>query len=202
MYDPNTVAHEINWPIKNKHGHKMTLITIWHVDPETDGTDDSCGWFCRSRHGDQEVLKKIVSEFLFNHKHNYWFTQDGYRHFSTSGIVLNMYNDAAWIFFKRNRRRHRGFMRRYLFDILHFAENPFDSIGDSITRKYGEAIDEEKIKRLAGTVYSDILRKTRPWYKHPRWHIHHWKIQVHWPRLFRKKRPKGAPCDNNLRATV
>lgn len=36
MHDPKTVAHEIR--IKNWH-----LVTIWHVDPETDGTDDSCG---------------------------------------------------------------------------------------------------------------------------------------------------------------
>ena len=37
MHDPKTVAHEIKLL-----GHYF--ITIWHVDPETDGTDDSCGW--------------------------------------------------------------------------------------------------------------------------------------------------------------
>ena len=40
MHDPMTVAFEIRWP-----GTKKLFITIWHVDPETDGTDDSCDWF-------------------------------------------------------------------------------------------------------------------------------------------------------------
>lgn len=37
MHDPMTVAFEIPrpWP----------LVTVWHVDPERDGTDDSCDWF-------------------------------------------------------------------------------------------------------------------------------------------------------------
>lgn len=63
MHDPMTVAWEINLPLpwkepktyKAKDGtrkprallggrkwQKLRLVTIWHVDPETDGTDDSC----------------------------------------------------------------------------------------------------------------------------------------------------------------
>lgn len=34
MHDPMTVAFEIRW----------LGVTIWHVDPETDGTDNSCRW--------------------------------------------------------------------------------------------------------------------------------------------------------------
>lgn len=46
MHDPMTVAHEIRYPWfeRRKNGgrrHRL-FITIWHVDPETDGTDDSC----------------------------------------------------------------------------------------------------------------------------------------------------------------
>lgn len=50
MYDPWTVAFEIRSPIGRKskmfpEGYHEIWITIWHVDPETDGTDDSCDWF-------------------------------------------------------------------------------------------------------------------------------------------------------------
>jgi hypothetical protein len=49
MHDPMTVAHEIKWPFKDKNGFKPSIITIWHVDPETNvlgcRDDDSCGWF-------------------------------------------------------------------------------------------------------------------------------------------------------------
>lgn len=50
MHDPMTVAHEIKSPFSGKpdkfspKGRRNTLVTIWHVDPERDGSDDSCGW--------------------------------------------------------------------------------------------------------------------------------------------------------------
>jgi hypothetical protein len=47
VHDPMTVAHEIkvpwrrHWP-GSKDTYRPTLVTIWHVDPEKDGSDDSC----------------------------------------------------------------------------------------------------------------------------------------------------------------
>ena len=51
MHDPLTVAFEIKYPWKGKsselfpNGYRKTFITVWHKDPEHDGTDDSCDWF-------------------------------------------------------------------------------------------------------------------------------------------------------------
>lgn len=189
MHDPLTVAHEINSPFKNKHGDHNPIITIWHKDPETDGTDDSCGWFIRPRHADKYMLKTIISEFEFNFKHDYWFTHDGIPVFSTQGIVLNMYKAAAWKMFYPNRRKYNRFLRKYLFEILSFAENPTDSLHTSITQEYRyrmiehdrSQVDsrEDRIRQFAAIIYTDILRKERKWYQHPRWHIHHWRIQFH-----------------------
>lgn len=37
MHDPSTLAFDVHiWGIR--------LAEIWHDDPETDGSDDSCGW--------------------------------------------------------------------------------------------------------------------------------------------------------------
>ena len=48
MHDPMTVAHEIKAPWLRKYPdgvkYRPTLVTIWHVDPERDGTDDSCDY--------------------------------------------------------------------------------------------------------------------------------------------------------------
>jgi hypothetical protein len=50
MHDPMTVAFEIknpfSWYVSQLDGKRYynTLFTIWHVDPEKDGTDDSCDW--------------------------------------------------------------------------------------------------------------------------------------------------------------
>lgn len=51
MHDPMTVALEIKSPFRGKpsqwwpKGYRSTLVTIWHKDPEKDGSDDSCDWF-------------------------------------------------------------------------------------------------------------------------------------------------------------
>lgn len=57
MHDPLTVAFEIKYPWRTPtpvpklwpHGYRRTFITIWHKDPERDGTDDSCDWFNQKR---------------------------------------------------------------------------------------------------------------------------------------------------------
>lgn len=187
MHDPKTVAFEIKNPFvrKDKHGYKPRLITIWHNDPEKDGTDDSCGWFLRTRHVDPAIVEKVRDEFAFNFKHNYWFNEACYPRFSTMGVVLEMYTKAAWVIFmhmnngRPDRKRHKKFMNRYLFEILHFAENPTDSIGDSVTSKYGIERKEEMLSSFVSIITSDIMRKLQKWYQHPRWHIHHWSIQFH-----------------------
>ncbi len=48
MHDPMTVAFEIKYPWKEgvsemfPTGFRDTFLTLWHVDPEKDGTDSSC----------------------------------------------------------------------------------------------------------------------------------------------------------------
>lgn len=202
MFDPMTVAFEIESPFKNKFGNRNTLITIWHVDPCKDGTDDSCGWFMRARHGDKKVLEDIRKEFDFIFKHNYWFDKNGKQIFSTIGTLIEMYSHATWIYFNRNRRKQKKFMRKYLLDIIQFAENPVDCGGDSITNKWNCEKHDERFNGMAGMIYSDICRKQRKWWQHPKWHIHHWKIQLVFLRKFKNKKPQANNVDENVRATV
>lgn len=59
MFDPLTVAFEIKCPWKKKaskifpEGYRDTLIRVWHKDPCTDGSDNSCDW-----HGQKRKLNK------------------------------------------------------------------------------------------------------------------------------------------------
>lgn len=192
MHDPQTVAFEIPSPFKVKKPvstffpkgfYRKTLITIWHVDPETDGTDDSCGWFMRPRHGDQRKLEAIQKEFDYYFRNNLWFDDSTTRQpkMSTLAIALEIYHHATWVYFDKNRRRQSRFMRKHLVDILHFAENPIDSLNVIIENTY-DAKGTERVNELLGlasTVFADICRKERPWWKHPRWHFWHWKISFH-----------------------
>lgn len=203
MHDPQIVAHEIKSPFKRKdhwfpEGYRDTLITIWHVDPEKDGTDDSCGWFMRARHGDKEILKKIIKRFEYDWDRVFtsdstgviyncgFFKKDGNPHLSVQSIGLNLFYLASLEVFP-NREKAIKFMKKNLFEIMLFVENPFDSMYDSITRKFEigcnethtEKVRKERIENIASCIYGWILRESRPWYKHPKWHIHHWKIQWH-----------------------
>lgn len=57
MRDPMSVAFEIRYPWRHyktptsdfERTYRDPFITVWHVDPESDGSDDSCDWFNRKR---------------------------------------------------------------------------------------------------------------------------------------------------------
>ena len=58
MHDPMTVAFEIRYPWRKygdngrsdfERNYRESFITIWHVDPEKRGSDDSCDWFGHKR---------------------------------------------------------------------------------------------------------------------------------------------------------
>jgi hypothetical protein len=224
MHDPKSVAFDIYLGRKKKkNGHyKSPFITIWHNDPETDGTDDSCGWFIRLRHTDKRIYEMIVKEFnmewdsvhIGENGFEYncgWFNKYGENVMSVQGIVFNMYLYASKIVFNPFDKispskawdKSWKFMRKHRDEITYFAENNRDSIRDVIVRKfqigcnvsYTKEKRDEMIRECAEIVYTDILRKLRKWYQHPKWHIHHWSIQFHpYQRMRRRYFDKCSVC--------
>lgn len=215
-----TLAFEIKSPFKRKskwwpNGYRNTLVLIWHVDPETDNTDDSCGWFMRSRHGDKATLERIVKAFEFDwdrvfksdsgkvYYTGYFYPENegaGMPNMGVTAIVLNLFFIAANEVFKvnglTNWKKTRRWMQSHLFDIMFFAENPTDSLRHDVVRFWGtETKRDERIRNMASCIYGWILRETRPWYKHPRYHVHHWKIQwVFGQKLWRFLFRRCAAC--------
>jgi hypothetical protein len=196
MHDPMTVAFEIRYPWRAyrnaksefERTYRHPFITIWHNDPQRDGSDDSCGWFKRARHGDKSTLEKIKKAFASDWDGEYlgWFEVEGKPRFSVSAITLGLFHRAAYIHFGKNHRAAKKFLRERLYDILFFAENPVDSFHPAITLKYGPRKREERIAEAASIVYGCILRWTQPWYRHARWHVWHWRFQVHPWQTFRR----------------
>lgn len=206
MHDPMSVAHEIYLGRKKKKNgsYRSPIFTIWHVDPEKDGTDDSCGHYLRKRHLPKDLVDKVRKEFEFNFKHNYWFNEAGYPKFSTIGTAIEMFSTTAWNVFMwkagnnptdKARKRYKRFMQNHLFEIIHFAENPTDSMHNSINMTYGVEKKEDRINDFSSMVLCFIMNRLRPWYKHPRWHIYHWKIQfIPWQRFYRRFIQKCSVC--------
>lgn len=116
MHDPMIVAFTIRNPFIKRGSYRPSIITVWHVDPETDGTDDSCDWFGR--------------------------------------YLSDREREAAW-------------------DII---TNEIDNM--CVYLKGMDRRDSESIL-TAQWLRARRFYKRRPWYKHPRWHIHHWQFQVH-----------------------
>lgn len=226
MHDPLTQVFDIRIPLPWKartfwkDGHKdwatFQLATIWHKDPEKDGTNDSCGWFKRARHGDKKILAAIEKRFAEDWdktwtydpsedggaesddfklgKRTYmrgYFNSSGMPRMSAQGVVLNLFFIAAHEHFKcnglTNWKKSKRFMRKHLFDIMLFAENPVDSMFDSLFLTFGkDSKREERISNFAAIIYAWILRADQPWYRHARWHIHHWRIQIHFLQLLKR----------------
>jgi len=189
MHDPMTMVGRIKNPFRRDKpsklfpkGYRRSLVTIWHRDPQSDGSDDSCGWFKRARHGDPKALEAIIKDFDFEWDKSYggWFHPDGLPALSVMAITLEMISCAAWHHFRKNHRKRARFMDRNLRRILHFAENTTDSLHPTISGKHGINPDREyRIEDLAGTCYGWVLRADQKWWQHARWHFWHWEFQVH-----------------------
>lgn len=200
MHDPQVLAFNIKIPFTN-----IRLIDIWHVDNCKDGTDNNCGWHMRARHGDKKVLKEIISAFKFEWSSGVpfgWFDKETGRkpNYSSQAITLGMFRIAANEVFGHWSKKADRFLRYNIFHILHFAENSCDSLYTSITNHYYFKLSEkdkrsddrcqnldDRIEEMARCIYAWILNQNRPWWKHPRWHFWHWKLQIHSLQAIRRK---------------
>lgn len=194
---------------------------LWHHDPCLGGSDNSCGWFQRAHHGDPEVLKAIVSDFTFDWDRTYkpdkgdhddedgpfvdktyyrgLFKPNGDPLLSVHGIAINLFFLAALKVFG-TRKAALKYLDSHLFEILFFAENPVDSLRDSIMRTFQKGCGEEytdrerkeRIESMASCIYGYILRNSRPWWKHPRWHFNHWRISCRWIAQWKNRKTSQA----------
>ncbi len=200
MHDPHTLAFSIKSPFKTKSPgplpdwHKP-LIDIWHVDPEADGTDDSCGWsFPKLNSKQRERIKALA----WQEEYEPVFTCPRVRKMMdraeaerllraaiiqvASALRIKMsWNEAckiasAWSYGPDGFRSKLCFMPGWH---TNFKE---ERKGDREDVAYG----------LFHSIARNLLRKRRPWWRHPRWHIWHWKIRIHWPRFNRGRLPGEA----------
>lgn len=152
MHDPMTVIGEFPADkMRERFPWLPHLVTLWHVDPEKDGSDDSCDWFNRGKAEDKADPRRLA-----------------------------VY-EALWD------------METLLDNRPHYPDSP----------------EHKAFQPLKEAIRAALAPPPRPWYRHPRWHFWHWKIQCHpWQVLRRwlltrccrcgKRFPWGyAPCSSH-----
>lgn len=204
MHDPMTVAHEIYLGRKRKKNgnYKSPLITIWHVDPEKNTlgcrSDDSCGWFSPpyTKEERDAILKLAKDQYdnifakqvAYAEEKSYayiCYNQDCYGAIYWSWRALKAMGKPGWQF------GTTPMTAKELEHIYVLATNPVDNFQHNVF-----AIKKlEDFQEFFLLVWRSFRRFYRPWYKHPRWHIRHWKVQFHpWLNFYRKYIQRCCKC--------
>lgn len=216
MYDPHTVAFDIKSPFKGRGRHRATWFTIWHVDPEKPGTgnrtDDSCGWFDRTPGQYADAVAYLLADTSTMHEIRLCLARreptpypfyEGISERHMTGMRLPHGEALALVIMVaqelETRRWWNGqngkpgvchtFWRKTFTKArdtagiaASLALNPLDNLS--------HASEPESVVHL---IAAALNRRFRPWWRHPRWHVHHWRIQWHWLQTF--NRWAFARCD-------
>lgn len=208
MHDPSTVAFEIKFPWgRHFHGklYRSPFITVWHEDPlNFEGKcgcrdDDSCGWFRPPyTEAQRDRLRKLgASEFS-----TLWAKSAAMAEKKSYAYICNdpenCYDAIYWTWraIKHQQRKGRGWKygkplsAAELDYIYSLATNPVDNLRMS----FAGVKDAESCADWFMLVFRCWQSFNRPWYRHPRWHVWHWRLQVH--PLQKLKRRLFTRCDH------
>lgn len=169
-----TVAFELRYPWlahRNPQSdfereYREPWLVVWHRDPCVRGDDGSCGWSTPRFTGDEKWVKALENDISF-------LRRDAPHALSSQRVREGW---VAWelLWLERAAFHHRG---RHGLTARQIASTLF---GDSFPGDRDDAfpfwsLPADEVARLFARRY---LRLTRPWWRHPKWHVHHWRFQV------------------------
>lgn len=182
MHDPHTLILEIRLPffwIK----YPPTLLSVWHKDPEIDGSDDSCGWL-RPRLTNKQI--SILQHLAFCEAQSPWYQRDPVKRIGSPadaesllrGAILTV-SGALGVSLKW------GLICQMACKM---ANSPVDNFQSSLCHLPGwhtnfkEDTVDQRIEHATSffcAVARLVLQQARPWWGHPRYHFNHWIIYVY-----------------------
>jgi hypothetical protein len=147
---------------------RFKLFTIWHRDPETDGTDDSCGWTYPTISDAHRV--RLNKEMKFDRDqvlNTYRNWSDRYR----MHLIYTTYRHIKWVLFMEH------LTAKDIIKINSCCYNYVDDLKIHVSDQDWE--NQLEFERFFWCITRHVLHARRKWYQHPRWHVSHWRLQIH-----------------------
>ncbi len=222
MHDPSSLAWRICFPwYHNGLGmrHWSTFIEVWHLDPETDGTDNSCDHVGWKKQPPPDVERELQSMADWESRYPFYF---GNPHCGAGDAAVLLYNFWVAISWRSNYRkpwwkrvllaRHRRKIPSHMWaKAVRYCGSESDNVLSIFRPDEKELIPRELVDKYDGTrrvskpslLPEDAYRKfkrcwqflaseCRPWYEAPKWHVHHWQIRI--PMIAQLKRWLFTSC--------
>lgn len=181
MSNSEKVGRSNHW----SEGYRNTFITIWHVDPEKDGSDDSCGYsYPKITKAQRERLRNAA----WPEGRNPHFLRCGNKEWDGTIADAECLKRGLILLVARVLRIHLTFdeAAKMASESTHIRD--VSKVGDVFCFVPGyhtnrpENSDKDREEHFHGilcNVARNILDHKRPWWKHPKWHFWHWKFQCH-----------------------
>lgn len=170
-----------SWP----RGYRDTFITIWHVDPEKGGSDDSCGFIWPHLAPWQ---RERLKHWAWCEGHDPYFLRSRSTRWEGSmvdaeamwrGFVLRV-ADLIGIRMSFDEAARKAAMEIHMPNPTPVADRFCFLPGYHTNLKRDCAEDRAEVfLRHCRSIGRGILASRRKWWQHPRWHIWHWRIQCH-----------------------
>lgn len=181
---------------------------VWHIDPEKPGTgnrkDDSCGWFDRTPgeyrdavaelladQGDVQAVQNAIDRSVHQPA---GYSERGWKRMTPADcwaacmmVAVRLEHSRAW----RLRRSGRRFVRDRYAETVRLATNLALNETDNLQTS-------ENVSSFVGSIASALNRRFRPWWKHPRWHVHHWRVHIDLVRNLKRMVHPCATCNRRL----
>ncbi len=190
MHDPYTLVFD--WPRSDSFAYRLTgtLVTLWHRD--RGGADGACGW--SYPHLAERQLKQI-RQWAWGEGWDPYFLRCPGKQFNGSRteaetlyralvletaralqIKISIEEATRWAI----QRVHMGGVedgaRVFCWQPGYHTNSPDDSAKSREDHFFG----------IMCAIARELLRRRRHWYRHPRWHVHHWRVSLPFSRRLRR----------------
>lgn len=194
---------------------------IWHIDPERPApgqrTDDSCGWFDRRPGEYADAVAYLLNDQSFMHDLRLILARrepmpypfyEGISERHMTGLRLPAGEALAFtVMISRELELRRWWNGqngkagahsagwRRMFMRRRPVSDEAESLALNSTDNLSHVDDPEGAVRL---IAAALNRKFRPWWKHPRWHVHHWQVNFDLVRNLKRMFQPCATCRRGL----